>query len=243
MNGVGQSPNADDNSDAFLHLNMMLAQWNKKRPLIYHLLDKWAASTGDAVMTVGPGGVFDMPRTDRIDAAFSRFITQYGGATLGEPVDGFVIGVSQVGPEAQGVDFPITVLYSREDYNSAMTKGVFGAPYYAFFDSDWPMGKLHLYPVPQAGVYEIHITVKAELTQFPDLTTDINLPPEYLEALLYNLAVRLRFSYQLPPDAKLEKLASAALTTIMGANAQIPMLGMPSALSGRRGRINIYTGV
>lgn len=242
VNGSGQAPNDEDNNDAFLHLNMMLAQWNRKRWLVYRLRDVWKVATGNAIYVYGPGGDFDQPRTDKIEGGYYRYISNYGGADLGDPAGAFQIGVSQIGPEAQGYDQQFTILDSMVDFNRAVAKGVRSVPFYVYYDAAYPVAMVHFYPVPTAGIYELHLTVKAELTQFPDLTTDINLPPEYLEALLYNLGVRLRVAYQMPPDKTLMTLAAAALNTINGANTAIPRLTMPNAVPSGRSRFNIYAG-
>jgi hypothetical protein len=59
--GVGQSALAEDYTDVFDSLNAMLATWNRKRYLIWHLVDVATLSTGAQFYTVGavdPSGVF-----------------------------------------------------------------------------------------------------------------------------------------------------------------------------------------
>lgn len=63
-----------------------------------------------------------------------------------------------------------------------------------------------------------------------DLDAEFNMPPEYEEAIHYNLCVRLTSMYQLPPNPVQGALAAVALNTIKKANAQIPKLRMPPAL-------------
>lgn len=264
---LSQTIYAEDAYRAFDLLNMMLAQWNRKRWLVYHLIDVWATSTGAATYIVGPGGDFDTPRPDSIEAAFIRFIpggpvidpfaigvgdigvdaiqsgtNVTGNGIVGAVAGGFVLGVDQLGAEASGYDYPLTVFHAREDYNRAMMKGLLSVPCYAFYDSDWPVGKLHLYPSPVSGSYEIHLTLKAELTQFASLTADINLPPEYLDALMWNLSTRLRMASQAPPDREMTLMAAASLNTIRNANAQVPRALMPSFLPLGRSRFNVYSG-
>jgi hypothetical protein len=68
------------------------------------------------------------------------------------------------------------------------------------------------------------------------LDAEFNMPPEYEEAVHYNLCVRLRSMYQYPPDVMQNRLAKNALATIRQANIQIPTLKMPSSLKfGRNG--------
>ncbi|AHX16138.1 hypothetical protein CH75_04910 [Dyella jiangningensis] len=53
------------------------------------------------------------------------------------------------------------------------------------------------------------------------------LPPEYQEAIIFNLAARLRPMYGLPPEQSIIALAKSSLSVIRGANAQIPRLTLP----------------
>jgi hypothetical protein len=97
-----------------------------------------------------------------------------------------------------------------------------------------------VWPVPTAGLYAIHLLFKADLPKFATLTQDINLPPEYEEAILYNLTVRLAASYQVPLDPVVVAIAKSALNTVRNSNAQVPLLRMPRALTGQ-GNYNVYT--
>lgn len=72
-----------------------------------------------------------------------------------------------------------------------------------------------------------------------NLDSEILMPPEYEEALYYNLAIRLASMYQLPANPDTKSLAKAALNTLRVANTQIPRLIMPPGL--RRGpAFNIF---
>ena len=59
------------------------------------------------------------------------------------------------------------------------------------------------------------------------------MPPEYEEAIHYNLCVRLTSMYQYPANPIQGQLAKIALNTIKNANAQIPNLQMPAMLRNR----------
>lgn len=72
-----------------------------------------------------------------------------------------------------------------------------------------------------------------------DLDAVFNMPPEYEEAIHYNLCVRLTSMYQYKPSPIQGQLAKIALNTIKNANAQIPTLQMPSALRRNNGS-NFY---
>ena len=217
--GVGQSPLAEDTNDAFNTLNFMLAQWQRKRWLVWHEVDVAKVSTGAQSYTVGSGGDFNVPRPDRLEAAFFR----------------------QVVPSQPNViDYPLELIEARETYNDIALKGLISFPSYAFYDAAFPVGVLYPWPVPQANIYEIHISLKEQLGAFTSLVQNVNLPPEYYAAILYNLTIRLSIAYQLPIDPGAASLAKEALEVIRGANAQVPRLRLP--VDAVRPRLyNIYS--
>lgn len=218
--GQGQTASAEDTNNAFSLLNMMVSQWNRKRWLIYHLIDVSVTATGAQSYTVGPGGDFNTPRPDRIEAAFLR----------------------QLLPAMTNqIDYPLVVLQSREDYNQIALKTMGTWPSIVWYDSAYPLGVLYVWPVAATQQFAIHLSLKQTIDQFTDLAEDIVLPPEYVPALFYNLAVRLRPAYGMGPDATLVALAKDALNVLRGANAQIPTLRMPDQLVGVARFYNVYS--
>src|SRR5215468_10550835 len=80
--GVGQTPLAEDINDAWARLQWMLMQWERKRWLIYHLVDLQRVSTGARYYTVGPGADFDTGRGSmRPGRLSSAFVVQQGSLT------------------------------------------------------------------------------------------------------------------------------------------------------------------
>ena len=220
--GVGQVPLAEDSNDSLARLNMMVSQWNRRRWLVFNLVDSYLQCTGAQSYTVGPGGDFNIARPASVNAAFMRMQPGPNG---------------QPGPSS--VDYNLEMIDAREDWNKIQVKGISSFSYYCFYDSGYPLGRVYFWPVPQS-IYEIHITTMAPISQFTALNQAINLPPEYYEALLYNLMQRLRVGYRLPPDEEINGLARAALQTIRTSNTQVPRLSVPNDLKGR-GKYNIYS--
>lgn len=72
-----------------------------------------------------------------------------------------------------------------------------------------------------------------------DLDATMTMPPEYYEAIHYNLTLRVMSMYNYPADPFRSALAKGALNTIKVANAQVPTMNMPSALRSIRGS-NFY---
>lgn len=242
--GVGQTANAEDTNDVFDTLNMMLAQYNLKRWLIFHLLDVAVVSTGAISYTIGTGEDFDTPRPDRLeDGCFLRQIIQgsfSGDSGSGDPIlDGPILGDGASGIAlSNSIDYPLQILESREDYSRIAQKALNTFPTYIFYDAAYPVGVVYPWPVANADMYEIHICVKAQLTEFANLADEINLPHAYYAALRYNLGATIRPLYQMPPDPTLTALAVTSLNTIRNSNAQIPRLRIPI---GRGGRYNVYS--
>lgn len=210
--GVGQTGQAEDFNDALTIMNGMLAQWAERRWLVYHLVDTAFLGNGSDAYTVGPGQNFNIPRPSRIEAAFCRQI---------------------VNPSPNQVDTALHVFQSREDYNDVSLKKMQSFPFCVFYDSGFPTGTLHVWPAP-TSLYEIHISTKDVLQNFANLSDVLAMPPEYFEALHYNLAARLRPMYQLPPDQSITLFAKMALNTIKNSNTQIPTLKMPGRLGTAR---------
>lgn len=218
--GVGQEAEAEDYNDALTILNDILAQWNRKRWLIYHLKDLGLTSTGAQFYTIGAGGDFDAPRPDRLEAAYYRQLIQ---------------------SVPNQVDYPLKLIMAYEDYSRIRLKMLTTVPTYVFYDSAYPLGKVYPWPLLQSDIYELHIIVKDVLESFTTINDVVNLPPEYEAALRYNLSARLRPMYQMPPDPTVVALATDALNVIRGANAQIPRLQMPRGIQQRGHSYNIYS--
>jgi hypothetical protein len=241
--GVGQTASAEDINGGLRRLNMMLGQWNAQRYLVFRLMDVWCQSTGAINYQVGPGGDIDMPmRPSRIEGAFFR----QGGPTPKEfSLDNSIADGSDVlAPAATGantIDWPLTLMESREEYNSIALKGLGMFPTSAYYDPQMPFGRLYVWSVPPS-IYELHILVRAPLQTFANLSDNFLLPPEYEEAIHYNLVVRLQEAYGLQPTPFAINRAREGMMTIRSANAQIPLAKMPSALWSRRGGGAGYVG-
>ena len=55
-------------------LSGLLAQWQRRRWLVWALTDTTAISTGAQSYTIGPSADFDVARPDRVDSAFARLL-------------------------------------------------------------------------------------------------------------------------------------------------------------------------
>lgn len=225
--GQGQEVSNEDIQDGLLRMNFMIAQWQMKRYLVYHLVDKSVVSTGALNYTVGPTvaappqpDIIMAYRPDRIEYAYIRQLVNDGNNFP--------------------VDYPLEILQSREDYARVQVKNLGTFPMFAFYDPALPNGLLYPWPLPEANLYEVHVLFKEALPGFPDLTTAILLPDAYMAALHFNMAVRLGAAYKIPVTDDMKGMARESLSIIRGANAAIPALVMPSGLN-RGGIYNVLS--
>lgn len=223
--GVGQTPLAEETSDAWAKLQWMLQDWQRKRWMVYHLVTIAVTSTGATSYTVGPSGTFNTGtgtvRPARLESAFLRQLN------------------SGVGNQP---DYPLIILQSREDYNKIALKSLVSFPSAVFMDTDWPLANVYPWPIPQASIYALHLTLMMQLpASFASLATVINLPYEYYRAIVSLLAFDLAPKY---PGAQISPVLLSkckdAKNTLRTNNAQIARLGIPAHLS-RDGIYNIYS--
>lgn len=245
--GDGQTPTTAALTDALARLQWMLQQWERQRWKVYHLVDLAVVSTGKLSYSIGPGG--DINTSPAMANPFNnQFNSQFGAGnpmfTSARPArieSSFLRQLTQSQPNQ--IDYPMQLLQSREDYNRIALKSLVSFPGYLFYDSAWPLGQLYPWPVPQANIYELHVSVIEQLpVSFPSSTTAVSLPYEYYLAIVYNLAIRLRPKYGIAsfPGDVLPGLAKDSLKVLRGANVQIARLVQPTDLIRAR-EYNIFS--
>jgi hypothetical protein len=158
-------------------------------------------------------------------------------------------------PPGNAIDYPLTVLNSREDWNRIAMKNLSSWPGYIFYDPaytqmtaingvpgiTYPAGFIYINPVPRAGQFELHILVKDVLATYATPQTVLNTPPEYEEAFEYNLAIRFAVKYNVPASQEVLALARSANATLRSANTQVPLAQLPSGLAGQGARYSILS--
>jgi|KBSMisStandDraft_5_1062788.scaffolds.fasta_scaffold02378_14 hypothetical protein len=218
VTGQGLTPSAIDINNGLTRLNDMIAQWQRLRWVIWHLVATDLPMTGATSYTVGEGGQFNIARPDHLEAAR---ITQ---VTPGPPND---------------VGWPLLPVTSMEDYNRIRMQHLGSFPRYFFYDSAWPLAKVYFWPLP-SFLYIGRIITKQQLQSFPNLSTDFDMPPEYRRAIRFSLQDEMITAYKLPADPVNSMRAAGALDVIRRANLQIPTLSLPPELA-RGGVYNVFT--
>lgn len=165
----GEVPTSAEASDALTILNQMLDSWAADRLMVFTItIDEFPLVVNQQVYTYGTGGNFNAPRPARID--------RMSIVSLTNPV--------------QPLELPIDY-YTDWDWQNIPVKNIQTTlPYAAYDDQAFPFRNISFYPIPTVPV-NTRIYHWTQLTQYTVLTTDNLYPPGYIEALRYNLAVRL----------------------------------------------------
>lgn len=218
--GVGNAPDADQINRSLSLLNDMLSLWSSQRWLTFHLLDFAVPATGAQSYSIGPNGDINVTvRPDRIESAYIRIINN-GGLP---------------------VDYPLDPILSREDYSRVALKTLQSQPSAYFYDSDFPLGRIYPLPIPKAALYELHVTTRVIMPQFPTPATTISLPPEYLHAIKWNLARLIRAEWGYPESSEINKIAQNGLNVVRSSNVQTPTLHMPAGMARGGSSYNFYS--
>lgn len=209
--GQGQTASAEDANTACAMMNDMIAQWQQRRYLVFHLIEQEVPANGSQSYSIGPGGDISVAqRPAAINAAFAR---QTISATPNQ------------------IDYPLSILPARETYSQIAMKSLQSFPQWCWYDAATPLGYLFVYPVI-TDQFTLHVVFREQLQTAVSLSDTITLPAEYREAIMYNLAIRLAGAYGTPLSPVIVPLAKAALETMRTVNAQVPQMRMPRVLNG-----------
>lgn len=192
--GSGEPMTADEATDGLDALNAMLDSWWNERLAVYVLQEQsFALTPALQTYTIGPSGAFVTSRPLKIETAYVRL---------------------------NSVDYPITVV----DYNrwaSIMYKPQQGIPEYLYYEPTMVNGDINLWPIPSQAM-TLFIATRQQIQSFPDISTTINMPPGYVDALSFNLAVRLAPEYERAVPADVAAMATSTLANIKRLNSTPP---------------------
>ena len=99
--------------------------------------------------------------------------------------------------DSEGVDIPVDIL-ERPDYFSQANKASRSYTNQIYYDRQNTNGRLYVWPTAEDVRDTLRFTFERPMDDFDDPENDPDLPPEWLEALVYNLAYRLAPKYSFP---------------------------------------------
>lgn len=216
----GETPTAAEQSDAFAALNAMLDSWSNERLAVYatvrtaHTLTPGLNPHTFGFRLVNPP-TFNSTQPIRIDRA------------------------SIIQATVPDIEIQLKLCTDAE-WQATQGKTVAGIPMVLWVEKAYPVENLWLNPVPDAA-HSLVLYTWQPLTAFSGVTQAISLPPGYVRALQYALAVDLAPSYGVEPSATLVQSAMEAKAAIMRTNEPDVVAELDPALTRPR-VFNIHTG-
>ena len=168
----GEAPTASEGVDGLAAINDLLEEWNLQ-PLMQTAKKQLTQvlTGGDGTYTFGTGGD-NSTRPVRIRKAFIR-------------------------DSSNAVDYPVRII-GNEEYSLIPFKTITSSyPFNLYYRNEFPLGVVNLYPVPDSG-FTLFLEVQAALSAYTDVSDTVSLPPGYIKALKYNLAVQISPEYRDP---------------------------------------------
>lgn len=193
--------------DAFRALNRLSDMLSNGQSFAFYPNMEVRPLTGESSFTIGPSGDVRATRPIKIETAT-------------------VI--------RQGITYPVSVL-DNQKWDAISYKGAGGANTSGiFYEATVPNGIVHVWPI--ASGCTLNMRVINQVAVFPDLTTELTLPPGYEEAFVKNLAVNLYPQYPAGTISVLtQRAAKRALNYLNKVNNVVPTMQVDSVLLNYRG--------
>lgn len=164
-------------------LQYLLDSWSNDSQTIYNIKqDTLTLTTGQQLYTIGVGGDFNTARPIKILSAKIR---------------------------NSGVDYDLPIM-AYNDWAEVVNKSDTGLPQYMYCDYSAPLANIYLFPKPTAS-NTILLFSEKPLNSPTTLTDEIILPPGFLRALKFNLAVEIAAEYGAQPSQDVARIAQESL--------------------------------
>jgi hypothetical protein len=204
--GSGQSPSAEDADDALSALQDLIASWSAENLMVYYIEEQenFTLVSGTPSYTIGSAGDFNTTRPTEIVGAFVRVSDR---------------------------DYPVEIV-DANTYRKRPLKSQANTPYYLYYNPDYPLGDVYVYP---AGDGELYIDSIKPLEEPSAVSDDMTFPEGYNRALRFNLAVDLAPEYGRQVSPELRVLAKESKQTIKRRSAAFHVEAVPIAMIGVAG--------
>ena len=206
----GRSAAARELAAGIVTLNDMIESWNIQRLFIYEVSREIFTLKSKNPHTIG--------------------LATEGGAD-GDLVIAWppkIESASILPGEPDGTEYPVEIL-SKEEYQDRSPKDTTGTfSYELWHERSWPLAKIWLYPVPAAGL-KLVLNLWKQLDSGLELDTRLSVPPGYLRAIRFNLAVEIASEWGLDPKRNVERIAREAKAAIGNLNSLEPSYMKPDA--------------
>lgn len=165
-------PTTAQTSSALISLNNMVSLWGADG-LIYAVTNEsFAMVAADSEYTIGVSAQWDTVRPMQVISCYLR--------------------------DSENYDWNVKVI-STKDYNYLSNKSYTARPTELIFLPEYPKAKIIFNSSPDYA-YDAYFEFLKNFTEFTATTTDVSLPPEYKEALVYNLAISIAEDWNREPN-------------------------------------------
>ncbi len=215
----GESITASEATDGLSALNRMLGSWSNESLLIHaKVRSEHTLTANDGIYSIGTGANFNTTRPIQIEEA-----------------------AIQVVAATPDYEIPIQIIRSVQEWAAVTSKfSTSEIPQYLYAEGTFPNDTLNLYPIPTVA-NKLVLYSQKPLTELT-LDGDVELPPGYDEAIIYNGSVRLAPEYGKAVTAEVMQIAMDSKANIKRTNHKPRYLQCDPALLGDCSRFNIYTG-
>ena len=211
-------PSAATSQDALTALNSMIDSWNTESLMIFNTQDQvfsWPPS--QAAQRLGPTGDFVGNRPVEIQDS-TYFV---------DPQNGVSYGIK---------------IINQQQYDGIAVKTVTSTyPQVMWINMEFPDIQMTVYPVP-TRLLTWHFISVDEIRGPVNLATDILLPPGYIRAFRYNLALEFCNEFGVEPMPQTARIAMTSKRNLKRINQDDGVMSMPYSIVATRQRFNIYAG-
>lgn len=199
-------------ASGLLALNSMLARWSTRRWCVHTITEgSFSLTPGTAAYAIGSGGAFDTARPTRIVQAWVR---------------------------NNDFDYPVDIV-ARENFAAIGDKTTSARPEKLWFEPTYPLATVTLWPVPDSALDTLYLKLWQPLSAVASVSDSLSLPPEYEEAIIWNLAVNLAPEFSMEPPQIVAFRADETLRELQRLHAQPTPQANTDFLHGRR-KFNIF---
>ena len=214
----GAAPTTDELTDGIDVLNDVLLQWSVQSFGIHKTaVVSHTLTESDGTYTIGATGDIVTARPVRIISAYVR---------------------------RNDIDYLVDIR-SNTYMDSVQQKTLETIPRDLQYEETYPNGTISIFPLPDNSTDVLYLRVWQILDSYSDGTDDIDLPPEYLTALVYNVArdYASEFEIQVPQNVIARSEETLRILRSLHANP-VPVVKTNAAQVGRPNYYNydITTG-
>lgn len=214
---VGEAIDADEVTDLFSKMNLMIDAWSSETSLIYEdvTLSK-ALTANQGTYTIGSGGDIDETRPMAIKTAYVTI---------------------------SNLSYPPMELIDETEYARITQKTLGGQrPVYLYYNPASPLGTIKLHPLPN-GSETLYLEVWQKLASFTSLTQTIQLPEGWELGIQKNFECMIAPSYGKTASPETKELAKTLKGNIKRmAKKHMSMIVDMDVPVGNTGSFDIYSG-